>query len=305
MIPSKRQHPIARAIVLMAFSTVLFAMMAVVIRLASKTQHPFEIAFFRNLFGLMFTLPLLVRHGPGLFKTQKLPLYLLRCAIGTIGMMAGFWAIVNLPLAQAVALSYSTPIFVTIGAVLVLGEVVRARRWIAVLIGFVGVIILLHPSPDSFNAASLVALLAAVMSASVAISIKFLTRTERPDAIVLYTTLLWVPMSLVPALMVWQWPSGITWLWLVLAGLFGTVAHLCWTRALHLGEASMLTPISFLQVLIVGIFGWWLFDEAIDGYTVIGALIVFASSVFIAYRETRLAKPTITDPDVASETIQR
>lgn len=305
MIPSKRQHPIARAIVLMAFSTVLFAMMAVVIRLASKTQHPFEIAFFRNLFGLMFTLPLLVRHGPGLFKTQKLPLYLLRCAIGTIGMMAGFWAIVNLPLAQAVALSYSTPIFVTIGAVLVLGEVVRARRWIAVLIGFVGVIILLHPSPESFNAASLVALLAAVMSASVAISIKFLTRTERPDAIVLYTTLLWVPMSLVPALMVWQWPSGITWLWLVLAGLFGTVAHLCWTRALHLGEASMLTPISFLQVLIVGIFGWWLFDEAIDGYTVIGALIVFASSVFIAYRETRLAKPTITDPDVASETIQR
>jgi drug/metabolite transporter (DMT)-like permease len=305
LIPSKRQHPIARAIVLMAFSTVLFAMMAVVIRLASKTQHPFEIAFFRNLFGLMFTLPLLVRHGPGLFKTQKLPLYLLRCAIGTIGMMAGFWAIVNLPLAQAVALSYSTPIFVTIGAVLVLGEVVRARRWIAVLIGFVGVIILLHPSPDSFNAASLVALLAAVMSASVAISIKFLTRTERPDAIVLYTTLLWVPMSLVPALMVWQWPSGITWLWLVLAGLFGTVAHLCWTRALHLGEASMLTPISFLQVLIVGIFGWWLFDEAIDGYTVIGALIVFASSVFIAYRETRLAKPTITDPDVASETIQR
>jgi drug/metabolite transporter (DMT)-like permease len=305
LIPSKRQHPIARAIVLMAFSTVLFAMMAVVIRLASKTQHPFEIAFFRNLFGLMFTLPLLVRHGSGLFKTQKLPLYLLRCAIGTIGMMAGFWAIVNLPLAQAVALSYSTPIFVTIGAVLVLGEVVRARRWIAVLIGFVGVIILLHPSPDSFNAASLVALLAAVMSASVAISIKFLTRTERPDAIVLYTTLLWVPMSLVPALMVWQWPSGITWLWLVLAGLFGTVAHLCWTRALHLGEASMLTPISFLQVLIVGIFGWWLFDEAIDGYTVIGALIVFASSVFIAYRETRLAKPTITDPDVASETIQR
>jgi drug/metabolite transporter (DMT)-like permease len=122
---------------------------------------------------------------------------------------------------------------------------------------------------------------------------------------VLYTTLLWVPMSLVPALMVWQWPSGITWLWLVLAGLFGTVAHLCWTRALHLGDASMLTPISFLQVLIVGIFGWWLFDEAIDGYTVAGALIVFASSVFIAYRETRLAKPTITDPDVASETLQR
>jgi drug/metabolite transporter (DMT)-like permease len=305
LIPSKHQHPIARAIALMALSTVLFALMAVVIRLASKTQHPFEIAFFRNFFGLVFTLPLLLRHGTGLFKTQKLPLYLLRCAIGTVGMLAGFWAIVHLPLAQAVALSYSTPIFVTLGAVWVLGEVVRARRWAAVIVGFIGVIILLHPSPDSFNAASLVALLAALMSASVAISIKFLTRTERPDAIVLYTTLLWVPMSLLPALFVWQWPSGITWLWLILAGLFGTVAHLCWTRALQLGEASMLTPISFLQVLIVGAFGWWLFDEAVDAFTLIGALIVFASSVYIAYRETRLARPTITDPDVAAGTAQR
>jgi drug/metabolite transporter (DMT)-like permease len=305
LIPSKHQHPIARAIALMALSTVLFALMAVVIRLASKTQHPFEIAFFRNFFGLVFTLPLLLRHGTGLFKTQKLPLYLLRCAIGTVGMLAGFWAIVHLPLAQAVALSYSTPIFVTIGAVWVLGEVVRARRWAAVIVGFIGVIILLHPSPNSFNAASLVALLAALMSASVAISIKFLTRTERPDAIVLYTTLLWVPMSLLPALFVWQWPSGITWLWLILAGLFGTVAHLCWTRALQLGEASMLTPISFLQVLIVGAFGWWLFDEAVDAFTLIGALIVFASSVYIAYRETRLARPTITDPAVAAGTAQR
>ncbi len=289
----------------MALSTVLFALMAVVIRLASKTQHPFEIAFFRNFFGLVFTLPLLLRHGTGLFKTQKLPLYLLRCAIGMVGMLAGFWAIVHLPLAQAVALSYSTPIFVTIGAVWVLGEVVRARRWAAVIVGFIGVIILLHPSPNSFNAASLVALLAALMSASVAISIKFLTRTERPDAIVLYTTLLWVPMSLLPALFVWQWPSGITWLWLILAGLFGTVAHLCWTRALQLGEASMLTPISFLQVLIVGAFGWWLFDEAVDAFTLVGALIVFASSVYIAYRETRLARPTITDPAVAAGTAQR
>jgi drug/metabolite transporter (DMT)-like permease len=305
LIPSKHQHPIARAIALMALSTVLFALMAVVIRLASKTQHPFEIAFFRNFFGLVFTLPLLLRHGTGLFKTQKLPLYLLRCAIGTVGMLAGFWAIVHLPLAQAVALSYSTPIFVTIGAVWVLGEVVRARRWAAVIVGFIGVIILLHPSPGSFNAASLVALLAALMSASVAISIKFLTRTERPDAIVLYTTLLWVPMSLLPALFVWQWPSGITWLWLILAGLFGTVAHLCWTRALQLGEASMLTPISFLQVLIVGAFGWWLFDEAVDAFTLVGALIVFASSVYIAYRETRLARPTITDPAVAAGTAQR
>ena len=289
----------------MLFSTVLFGLMAVVIRLASETQHPFEIAFFRNLFGLLFTLPLLFKHGPGLLKTSKLPLYLLRCAIGTVGMMAGFWAIVHLPLAQAVAISYSTPLFVTIGAVWVLGETVRARRWAAVLIGFIGVIILLRPDADTFTGASLVALLAAVMSASVAISIKFLTRTESPDAIVVFTTALWVPISLVPASLFWQTPSGITWLWLVLAGLFGTVAHMCWTRALQLGDASILTPISFMQVLVVGVLGWWLFGESVDRYTLIGALIIFGSNLYLAHREITRAKPAVTDPEIFSDTLQR
>ena len=305
MIPDKHTHPAARAVLLMLFSTVLFGLMAVVIRLASETQHPFEIAFFRNLFGLLFTLPLLFKHGPGLLKTSKLPLYLLRCAIGTVGMMAGFWAIVHLPLAQAVAISYSTPLFVTIGAVWVLGETVRARRWAAVLIGFIGVIILLHPDADTFTGASLVALLAAVMSASVAISIKFLTRTESPDAIVVFTTALWVPMSLIPALLFWQTPSGITWLWLVLAGLFGTVAHMCWTRALQLGDTSILTPISFMQVLVVGVFGWWLFGESVDRYTLIGALIIFGSNLYLAHREITRAKPAVTDPEIFSDTLQR
>jgi drug/metabolite transporter (DMT)-like permease len=305
LIPDKHTHPAARAVLLMLFSTVLFGLMAVVIRLASETQHPFEIAFFRNLFGLLFTLPLLFKHGPGLLKTAKLPLYLLRCAIGTVGMMAGFWAIVHLPLAQAVAISYSTPLFVTIGAVWVLGETVRARRWAAVLIGFIGVIILLRPDADTFTGASLVALLAAVMSASVAISIKFLTRTESPDAIVVFTTALWVPMSLVPASLFWQTPSGITWLWLVLAGLFGTVAHMCWTRALQLGDASILTPISFMQVLVVGVFGWWLFGESVDRYTLIGALIIFGSNLYLAHREITRAKPAVTDPEIFSDTLQR
>lgn len=305
MIPDKHTHPTARAVLLMLFSTVLFGLMAVVIRLASETQHPFEIAFFRNLFGLLFTLPLLFKHGPGLLKTSKLPLYLLRCAIGTVGMLAGFWAIVHLPLAQAVAISYSTPLFVTIGAVWVLGETVRARRWAAVIIGFIGVVILLHPGADTFTSASLVALLAALMSASVAISIKFLTRTESPDAIVVFTTALWVPMSLLPALLFWQTPSGITWLWLVLAGLFGTVAHMCWTRALQLGDASIITPISFMQVLVVGVFGWWLFGETVDRYTFIGALIIFGSNLYLAHREITRGKPAVTDPEIFSDTLQR
>ena len=301
----RRVDDVPRAVVFMVASTVLFGTMAVCIRLASSQLHPFEIAFFRNLFGFVFTFPLLFRHGWGILRTDKLPLYFLRCCIGIVSMLAGFWAIVHLPLAQAVALSYSTPIFVTIGAVFVLGEVVRARRWTAVIIGFIGVLVLMHPGTDSFNFASLIAVLAAVMSASVAISIKFLSRTEKADAIVIYTTMIWVPLSLVPALFYWTQPTGITWLWIVLSGFLGTTAHMCWTRALTLADASLLTPISFLQVLVVGGFGYFLFGESVDRWTVAGAAIIFGSNVYIAHREARLARRAVTDPDINPETQQR
>lgn len=281
-------------------SACLFGCMAVVIRLASAQLHPFEIAFFRNLFGLVFALPLLLRHGPGLLRTSKLPLYFFRSTIGIVSMLCGFWAIVNLPLAQAVSLSYSTPLFVTIGAVLVLGEVVRARRWTAVALGFVGVILILQPGAG-FSPGVLVALLAAALSAAVAISIKFLSRTEKPDAIVLYTTLLWVPLSLLPALWVWENPQGITWLWIVLAGFFGTAGHMCWARALKLGDASMLTPISFLQVPIVASAGYLLFDERLDAWIGVGAAVIFSANVYIAHREAQLARRAVTDAEIAGE----
>lgn len=301
-IPASPAADIKRAVLLMTASTVIFGCMAVCIRLASKQLHPFEIAFFRNFFGFIFILPMLVRHGPSLLRTNKLRLYAMRCMIGIVSMLAGFWAIVNLPLAQAIALSYSTPLFVTIGAVLVLGEVVRARRWTAVIVGFLGVMLIVRPGSDAFTTGSLVAVTAALASASAAISIKFLSRTEHPDAIVLYTTMLWVPMSLVPALFYWETPVGITWLWIILAGGLGTTAHMFWTRALKLGDASMLTPISFLQVLVVAVFGYFLFGEVLDRWTVLGAAIIFGSNVYIARREARLARQAVTDPDINPET---
>jgi len=279
-----------RAARLMLGSTVLFGMMAVSIRLASASLHTFEIAFFRNFFGLLAALPLLLRHGPGLLRTTQFPRYLFRCLVGICSMLAGFWAIGHLPLAQAVALSYSTPLFVTIAAAALLGEQVRARRWIAVGLGFVGVLLVVRPGGADFSGGALVALLAALLSSIVAIQIKQLSATEPADRIVIYTTLLWVPMSLLPALGVWQWPQGIAWLWVVAAGFFGTGGHMLWTRALKLGEVSALTPISFMQLPIVAVFGWLLFDETLDRWTLLGALVILGANAYIAHREAVLAR---------------
>ena len=299
------KNNVPRAVFFMVLSAVLFGCMAIVIRLASKQLHAFEIAFFRNFFGFVFTAPLFLKHGIGILKTDKLHLYIGRCMIGIISMMCGFWAIVHLPLAEAVAISYSTPLFVTILAVLFLGEVVGIRRWSAVLAGFIGVLIIMQPGSQTFNADMMIALMAAVMSGIVAISIKVLSRTEKADAIVIFTTMLWVPMSLIPALFVWEWPVGITWLWIIAAGFFGTTAHLFWTRALKLGDASMLTPISFFQVPVVAIGAWVVFDEKIGAMAFLGASIIFIANAYIARREAQLARRSVTDPDINSGTQQR
>ena len=287
-----------RAALLMLGSTLFFGLMTIAIKLAAQSLHTFEIVFFRNFFGLMATLPLLLRHGPDLLRTTQLPRYVFRCTIGIVSMMAGFWAIGHLPLAQAVSLSYSTPIFVTIAAVFFLHEQVRARRWAAVVLGFIGVIIIVRPGSDSFTAGSLVALAAAVLSGIVSIQIKQLSKVEPADRIVFYTTLLWVPMSLLPALAVWEWPRGIVWVWVIAAGFLGTGGHMLWTRALKLGDVSALTPITFMQLPLVAIAGWLLFQEPLDRWTALGAGVIFAANAYIAHREARLARRDATHAPV-------
>ena len=296
-----------RAALLMLASTFGFGLMAICIRLASQTEPTWEVAFFRNAFGLLSLLPMLLwpvlRQGgqrplarfAAHVRTTQLPRYFIRCGIGIVSMFCGFWAIGHLPLAQAISLAYSSPIFITIAAALWLGERVRLRRWAAVAAGFVGVLVIVQPWSHAFTGGTLVAVGAAMMNALVAIQIKQLSRVDKADTIVFWTYVLWVPMSLLPALFVWHPPQGIAWLWLALSGVLGTVGQLLWTRALKLGEVSALTPISFVQLVIVTIAGWLWFDERIDRWTLLGAGIIFAATAYIAHREAMLARKHLSN----------
>lgn len=291
-----------RASVLMTASAVLFAFMVVCIRLASREVHAFEATFFRNLFGLVFALPLLARGGARTLRTNRLRLYFLRCFVGVAAMLTGFWALVHMPLVQAVALSYTTPLFVTVGAALVLGEIVRARRWTAVAVGFAGVLVILRPGTVPLTPAALAALVSAALAASAAISIKFLSRTEPAEAIVIYMVLIMTPLSLVAALPVWTRPSITALGWLALTGLFGTTAHWCLTHAYKLGDASALTPLNFLQLPVVAVLAWAVFGEHIDLWTLVGAAIICAATLYITHREAQITARAITDPRIAGDT---
>lgn len=290
----------ARATWLMVASTACFAGMALTIRFAADQLHAFEIAFFRNFFGLLFALPILLRTGTAVMRTRRMNLYLFRCVIGLCAMLTGFWSLIHLPLAEAIALSYTTPLFVTILAVLVLGEVVRIRRWSAVVVGFIGTLVILRPGLQELSFAAMIALASAALSASAAISIKFLSRTEAPDAIVIYMVLIMTPLSLLPALPVWIWPQGMSWAWLAATGFLGTAGHMLMTRAYQLGDVSALQPINFLQLPIVATLAWWLFNEQVDQWTLIGAAIIFSSTLYIAHREAVLARRVTTAQDTGN-----
>ena len=281
--------PQGQAALLMLGSTSAFALMAIAIRFASATIPTTEVAFFRNFFGLLALLPILLHAGNGIPRTRHLGRYLVRTLVGLGSMLCAFWAIGHLPLSQAISLSYAAPLFATIAAVLWLGEIVRVRRWVAVSAGFVGVLVILRPGA-AFSLPMLVPVLGALLAALVAIQMKQLSRIDPPDTIVFYTYLLWVPLSLAPALFQWVWPAPAAWGWLVATGVLGTLGQWLWTRALRLGEVSALQPISFVQLPIVVVFGWWLFGETLDVWTAVGAAIVFGANGYIAHREAVLSR---------------
>ena len=284
---------------LMTTSAVLFGLMAVTLRLATAHVSSFEAGFFRSLFGLLFSVPLLFKPGLALLRTQHFNLYLMRSVFGTVSMLGSFWALAHLPLAQAISISYSTPLFVTVGAVFLLGEVVRARRWSAVAIGFLGVLIIMRPGATHFSFDMLVALGAAATAAGSYISIKFLSRTEPADAVVIYMTLIMTPLSLIPALFFWTWPGATGWCWLILTGLLATIAQVCMTRAYQAGDVSALVPINFIQLPVVVVCAYFLFGQQLDIGTAIGAAIIIGANIYIANREAKLARRTVTDPDIA------
>jgi len=284
--------PRSRAPELMAASAILFGFMAITLRLSVAHVSAFEAAFFRSLFGLVFSLPLLFGPGLALLRTDKIQLHAMRASFGAVAMLTGFWALAHLPLAEAVSISYSTPLFVTIGAVLVLGERVRLRRWSAVIAGFLGVLVIMRPGAQQFSFDMLVALAGAAAAAGSYISIKFMSRTEQANAVVIYMNLIITPLTLIPALWFWTWPDATGWFWLVLVltGLLGTLGQLCMTRAYHAGEVSALIPINFIQLPVVVICAYFLFDQRLDAATAIGAGLIVSANVYIARREARLAR---------------
>ena len=274
----------------MLLAALCFAAMNGIIRHLSTELHPFVLAFFRTFFGLAFMLPWILRsRGAGL-KTDRLGLHFIRALIGLTAMLAWFWALAHMAMAEAVALNFTMPLFTTLLAIPLLGEVVRMRRWAATAIGFLGVLVILRPGAGAISDTALIVLFASVFMAAAGIAIKMLSRTETNNAIVAYMVVFMTPMALVPALFVWTTPSWTALPWLVALGGMATLAHQCLTRSFRAADASAVMPFDYARLPFTALVGYLAFGQVVDIWTWIGGGIIAVAGLYIAHREVVLGR---------------
>ncbi len=285
-----RLAPPLQAAVWMTLGAVAFAGMSGVIRHLASEMHPFVVAFHRSLFALLWMRPWILRHGRTVLRTRRPLFYAFRSGFQLVSMMAGFYGVAYMAIADATAISFTGPLFATIGAALILGERVRVRRWVATLVGFVGVMVVVRPGPETFNPVALIVLLGAAATAGSFLTVKELSRTESPTVIVVFMVLYLAPMSLVPALFVWSWPSWSALPWLVAMGAFGTLGHLSMTRGFAAAEMSVVLPFDYLRLPFSAAMAYFAFAEVPDRLTFVGTAIIAVASLYIAHRESVLAK---------------
>ncbi len=266
-------------------ATVVFSCMHATIRHASADMHPFEIAFFRNLFGLLLLAPLLFKYGIAPLRTARLKLHLLRGLFNITSMLCFFYALSIAPLTDVAAMTFASPIFATALAVFVFGEMVGIRRWAAIAIGFAGTLVVLRPGFEGVALGPLLALIASLIWGIALLVIKVLARTESSLTITAWMMILLTPLSLIPALLFWQWPSAEQYLWLVFTAALGTSGHLFLNQALKEAETNVVMPVDFVRLIWVSIIGFYAFGEVPDLFTWIGGAMIFSSALYIAYRE--------------------
>ncbi len=269
-------------VVLMLGVAMLTAVDAVIVRQLSPGVHPFVIGFARALFGFLLFLPYILTR-PRVLRSNFRFLHLLRAALKLASLISFFFAFSLSPLADATAIAFTAPIFVTLGAWVFLSEKPRMIRVLAVAVGFVGVLLVLRPGQGAGISPGLVfALAGALLAAVIQLILKPMAGRDPTETLVAWNLIATVPIAAVPALLVWTTPTPAEWGLLALQGSVGALNMALVTRAFSLAEASLLAPIDFLRLPIVAALGYLFFAQVVPVSTFIGGAVIFGASLLMA-----------------------
>lgn len=265
-----------------------FSVMAMLVKLAGQRLHVTQIIFIRQLVITLIMLPKISQGFPQSLHTSHLHLHLLRISVALVAMLAGFTAVIHMPIADATAIGFAKSFFVTIFAIIILRETVGPRRWMATILGFAGVLIMLQPAGDSFTIYGLYALASAIAAGMVMVIIRLLSRTEAPATILIFQAVGVGLILAIPAYLYWQTPTITEWILMLLIGVTGYLSQLSNIYAYKFGEASLLAPLEYTRLIYATIIGIVVFGNFPATMTIVGAVIVVAASAYTIHRETKL-----------------
>lgn len=298
---ARDRKAVFKGVMMMALSGMVIVVMHTLVRKLSTEVHPIEIAFFRNIVGFVMLLPFIFKQDRALWRSKQPKLQLFRSVIGTCALLSWFTSLSMLPVADATAISFVTVLFITIGAALFLGEKVGIRRWSAIIVGFVGTLIIVRPGSGVFGPGALVALASTVFWASAMICVKALSKTDSSVTVVFLNNVYMTFFSIIPALFVWTWPTWEQAGMMLIIGILATGAHVLLTQAMRHTDATIVAPVDYMRLLWAAALGFLVFGEFPDVWTWVGGTVIFLSTVYITYRESR-KKAVVSAPAPPLET---
>ncbi len=268
----------------------LFVAVTVLVRHLGSDMPAVEAAFIRYLIGVIILIPMIWRMRWRGLRGTSLRLYLFRGIVHGAAVMLWFYAMARIPLAEVTAIGFSTPVFTALGAVLIFGEQIKARRMLAIAAGFIGTLIILRPGLQTIESGSLAQLVAAFCFAGSFLLAKQLTRSEASGDILVWLTVFCTLALLPGAIATWRAPTVVEVGWLALVAVFATAGHYALTRAIAHAPLTVTQPLSFLQLVWAILFGYLLFDEIPDVWVIGGGLIIIAAVSYLAHREALAAR---------------
>lgn len=287
------QNLLAGAVFVIA-GELMFASMGVGIRFVAAELPNESVVFFRNLFSLFLLAPWILRSGVGGFSMSVAHLHLLRGIAGVSAMYCFFYAIANIPLADAMLLKLTAPLFMPLVALWWLHEPIAPKVWLAIAIGFGGVLLILRPGLEGISPVALIALLGGMFAAIAKVTVRRLSQSEPPLRIVFYFALTAALVSSIPMVWSWQTPSAAAFGWLLAIALFATLGQLCLTNGLSLAPAARMGSFGYFAVIFGAAYGWLLWDEILMWWTVAGAVLIVTAGLLAA------SGPTAVKPAASS-----
>ncbi|ASP33625.1 hypothetical protein CHH27_10510 [Labrenzia sp. VG12] len=266
----------------------LFSIMVTMIKFLGQDLSVFQILVVRQAIMLAIVAPTILRGLPGSLATKRPGLQLTRILFASTAMLCGFTAVIEMPLADATAISFSKTFFITIFAIWLLGETVGVHRWGATIIGFLGVVLMLRPDGEGLiDPYALLAIAGAACAGMVMIVVRLLTRTDPPVTILTYQAFGVGLIMAAPAVYTWQAPTLGQWGLLLVIGAISWAAQMANIRAFKAGEATAIASLDYTRLLYATIFGALVFSQWPRVETLIGAAIIIAASIYTVRREAK------------------